>query len=546
MKTPQASLVVSGQVVLAAGRDGLETAEAIGIADGRVVSAGSEREVREAATPGARLVQAGARAVVPGLHDFHLHLVGMARARGVVDLEGARNMDALVERVASAAAHARPGSWVRGDGWHAESLVFSQLDRLEGILGGRPALLRSHDRHSAWASAAALRAAGVLANGADPEGGRFERHAQGGLTGVLRESAADLVVNRAPRLVGAALNQAIRDAALELSGFGITGVTDAGDPTTSNGQGTYAALGDSFSNLADAHAALEGLLRATANLPADGISHAAEMGLRSGQPLGAGETLQVGWAKLYADGALGSRTAALFETYTCVEQQDERGILRIGADELDDLMRRSREAGIGMAIHAIGDRAVAEVLDGIGRAPSRTADMPPDRVEHAQLVRPVDQQRFATLGVTASLQPIHLPSDRESAEACWAGRLDHAYVYRSIADSGAVMAFGSDAPIETANPWLGIFAAVRRTTPGTSPAPWTLAQAIQPATALRAYTLGPALGSGRADIGHLRPGARADLAVLNSDLETLLAADERLASVRSQLTLLGGVEVSSR
>jgi predicted amidohydrolase YtcJ len=543
MRTPRPSLVVSGQIVVAARPDGLETAEAIGIADGMVVMTGSDREVRAAAAPGARLVEAGSLAIVPGLHDFHLHLIGMARARRTVDLEGARSIDELVAAIGSAAAVTPSDSWVRGDGWHTEILEPSQLGRLTSVLEGRPALLRSHDRHSAWASSSALQAAGISPDTADPPGGRFERDPAGRLNGLLRESAADLVVDSAPRLLGEPLNGALGEVAAELSGLGITGVTDAGDPTPANGHGRYTALGDSFANLSHAQTVFDGSLRVTINLPADGIAPAAGMGLRTGQPLSDGGAMRIGWAKMFADGALGSRTAALFDPYTCGERDDDHGILRIGPGELVDLVGRGRRAGIGLAIHAIGDRAVSEALDALDHGPGRTDDQPPDRIEHAQLVRPADRMRFATLGVTASLQPIHLPSDRKAAEECWAGRLEDAYAYRSMAATGALLAFGSDAPIETANPWHGIYAAVRRTAPGDASAPWTPEETLTSETALYAYTLGAALAAGRRDLGHLRPGAWADLAVLNIDLPTLLAADERLASVRSQLTFLGGREV---
>ena len=543
MRTPRPSLVVSGQIVVAARPDGLETAEAIGIAEGKVVVTGSEDEVRVAAAPSARLVEAGSVAVVPGLHDFHLHLIGMARARRTVDLEGARSIDDVVTAIASASAVTPSDSWVRGDGWHTEILEPSQLGRLTSVLEGRPALLRSHDRHSAWASSSALQAAGIAPDTADPPGGRFERDAAGRLNGLLRESAADLVVDMAPRLVGERLNEALGEVAAELSGLGITGATDAGDPTVANGHGRYAALGDSFANLSDAQAVFDGSLRVTINLPADGIDAAAGMGLRTGQPLSDGGAMRVGWAKLFADGALGSRTAALFDPYTCGERDDDRGILRLGPGELDDLVGRSRRAGIGLAIHAIGDRAVSEALDALARGRARSDDQAPDRIEHAQLVRRADRMRFATLGVTASLQPIHVPSDRKAAEECWAGRLEDAYAYRSMAATGALLALGSDAPIETANPWHGIYAAVRRAAPGDASSPWTPEETLTPETALCAYTLGPALAAGRADLGQLRPGARADLAVLNIDLPTFLAADERLASVRSQITLVGGREV---
>ena len=543
MRAPRPNLVVSGQIVVAARPDGLETAEAIGIADGVVVMTGTVSDVHAAAAPGARMVEAGSRAVVPGLHDFHLHLVGMARARRTVNLESTRSMEEIVTAIGSAAAAAPSDSWVRGDGWHTEVLAPSQLDRLESVVDGRPALLRSHDRHSAWASSSALRAAGIAPDAADPPGGRFERGGSGTLTGVLRESAADLVADHATRLVGERLNEALSEVAAELSGLGITGATDAGDPTTANGRGPYSALGDSFANLSAAQHVLEGKLRVTINLPAGAIDAAADTGLRTGEPLSFGGGMRVGWAKLYADGALGSRTAALFDPYTCGDRDHDRGILRIGPEELDELLDRSRRAGIGLAIHAIGDRAASEVLDALARGPGRSDDLPPDRIEHAQLVRAADRMRFATLGVTASLQPIHLPSDRQAAEACWGGRLEDAYAYRSMAATGVLVAFGSDAPIETANPWHGIYAAVRRAAPRDPSPPWMPAEILTPETALWAYTLGPALAAGRRDLGHLGAGARADLAVLSIDLPTLLAADERLVSARSELTFLDGREV---
>ena len=164
-------------------------------------------------------------------------------------------------------------------------------------------------------------------------------------------------------------------------------------------------------------------------------------------------------------------------------------------------------------------------------------------MEHAQLVRAADRPRFAARQVTASLQPIHLPSDRSSAETCWGDRLDDAYAWRSLSDAGALIALGSDAPIETANPWRGIFAAVRRHAIGDGDDPWRPAEALTLDEALAGYTIGPSRAALRSDLGHLRPGARADLAILNVDLETLRAADARLASVHSQLTLVDGTEV---
>ncbi len=535
--TPSAGQVILGQVVVAARPDGLERAEAIGIADGRVVSVGSRHDVLDAAAPGATVLDVRDSAVIPGLHDFHLHLVGMARARRSVALADVTSYAELVDRVRGAARPLPRGAWLYGRGWSETHLDQAALHLLEAAVDGRPAALTSHDGHSVWASAAARRLAGLSTATPDPDGGRFERDTHGEPNGVLRERAMAAVVDAiTERLSGAALAAALDEQLAEMAAFGLTGATDAGDYTAANGIGEYAQMGDSFSNLASV--GLGGRLRLTIDMPSDAMALAAARGLRTGDALDA--TRRVGWAKVYSDGALGSRTAALFEPYSCGDDQD-RGILRVAADELDALLRDGRAAGIGLAIHAIGDRAVAEVLAAYGRAPSRPEGVPPDRLEHAQLVRPRDRPRFAALDVTASMQPLHCPSDRDAVEECWAPRQGQAYAWRSLLDAGARLAFGSDAPIEPVDPWLGMFAAVHRRYPADA-SDWRPEESINVPAALWAYTLGPALGMGRADEGHLRPGAVADLAVLDADVATLLAGDERLAAIRSRLTLLGGHE----
>lgn len=541
MTQPRASLVVIGEVVVEAGPDGLQTAEAVGIADGRVVSVGTRDEVRGAAAAGASIIDAGPAAVVPGLHDFHLHLVGMARARLEVGLDDVASFDELVARVAVAADRLAPDAWLRGRGWAEAAMDHDALAGLERVVAGRPTLLYSHDGHSAWASAAALQLAGIGADTRDPGGGRIERNAAGAPTGVLRESAADMVEPFAETVAGAQLGHALDETVAELLGWGVTGATDAGDSAPDNGIGTYAPIGDSASTLIEARDRLDGRLRLTLNLPAAAIAEGGRLGLSTGAPIPGTSTLRAGWAKAYSDGALGSRTAALFEPYSCGEEQ--AGILRLEAEDLDGLLAAGRAAGISLAVHAIGDRAAATVLDAIERSATRGLGAPPDRIEHLQLVRPSDSARLAALDVTASVQPIHAASDRQLVERCWQAREANAYPWRALAAGGARLAFGSDAPIESPNPWHGIFAAVHRRFPGDGTADWRIEQALDPASALAAYTLGPATSIGAGDEGHLRPGARADLAVLSIDLATLLEADERMAAARSVLTLLDGREV---
>ena len=541
MRASRADLVVCGEVVVAAGLSGLETAEAIGISAGRVVNTGTRRDVTDAAAPAARVVDAGHAAVIPGLHDFHMHLVGLARARGRVRLDDATNGVEVVDRLRAAAAELDQGAWLAGRGWSEAQLSSVAVGALDEAVGEHPAFVTSHDGHSAWASSAALRLAGVRAATTDPRGGRLERDPHGAPTGILRETALDLVAPLVERRHGDALREPLDATLRELAAFGITGASEAGDYTDANGIGADAALGDSYSSLTDLAGLVDGRLRLTLGIPVDAIATAASGGLRTGAMLEDRRTMRFGWAKEYADGALGSGTAALFGSRSCGD--GGTGILRVDPDELDALFAAARPACIGLAVHAIGDRAAATVLDAVGRAPDRSAGVPHDRMEHAQLLRAGDLPRFAALRVTASIQPIHAAADRDLVEACWDGRQGDAYAWRSLVEAGAHLAAGSDAPVESVNPWLGMFAAVHRRLPTDSRSDWRPAEALTVVEALRAYTIGPARAIDAADEGHLRPGARADLAVLSADLATVLEADDRLADVRSVLSFVDGAEV---
>lgn len=537
----RATLIVRGQVMLMAGAAGIQTAEAIGVAGGRVVSAGTYREVADAARIGARLINAGRAAVVPGMHDFHVHLVGLARARSGVDLDDAASGAEVLARLVDALERLPADGWLTGRGWSEAQLGSLAPEALDAAVGERLAFLSSHDGHSAWVSPAVRRRAGLLAHAADPAGGRIERGPNGEPSGVLRETAMDLVAHLVPEAQGEALRSGLDATLKQMAALGITGASEAGDYTAGGGIGADAALGDSFSTLTDLGDLVDGRLRINIGIPVDALAVAAERGLRTGSMLEGRRTLRLGWAKEYADGALGSSTAALDEPATGAS---DAGILRVTPEELDTLTAASRASGIGLAVHAIGDRAVATVLDAIDRAPSRRRGDAPDRIEHLQLVRDNDVPRLAALGVVASIQPIHAAADRDLVEAAWQGRQERAYPWRRLANAGVAIAAGSDAPVESVNPWLGLFAAVHRRTPADSRGDWRTHQALTASEALAAYTLGPASAIGNSDEGHLQPGARADLAILNVELDALLSADERLAGVRSTITLVEGEEVA--
>jgi len=542
MSPPRADTVVIGQVVVAAEDGGLVTTQAIGIADGRVVSAGTRDEVLDAARAGAQRIDLGPRAVVPGLRDFHLHLVGMARARREFALDDATHVGEVVGLLRAGASGLSAEAWLRGRGWREEALVGADREALDQAVGGRPTLLYSHDGHSAWASTEALRRAGLDRSSKDPVGGRLERDAAGDLSGVLRETATDLVEPVAERLGAEELARAVDETVAGLVALGVTAVVDAGDSAPDGGDGPYAVLGDRASALLSLRDRLEGRLRLSVNVPADAIGEAAGLALRTGAAVDGSQTMRIGWAKAFVDGALGSRTAALFDPYTC-GPAGQAGIPRLSPDGLDGIIAAGRAAGISLAIHAIGDRGVADVLDAFERATRQAPAAAPDRIEHLQLMRPADLARLAARDITASMQPVHCAADRPMVEACWADRLDQAYPIAGLRGAGARLAFGSDAPIESANPWIGIFAAVHRRYPGDGTPDWQVQEAITVETALSAYTRSSALAAGLTDEGHLRPGAHADLAVLNVDLDALLRADDGLADVRAELTLVGGREV---
>ncbi|MCA1571442.1 MAG: amidohydrolase [Chloroflexi bacterium] len=527
-------LVIRGSVVVAAEPTGLELAEAVGITDGRVVAVGRRDEVTGA--PGARLIDVGDAAVIPGIHDFHVHLVGLARTRRSVQLDDAADAGEIAARLLGATASASPDAWITGRGWNERQLA-EGVAMLDAAAGERPVFLTSHDGHSAWASVEARRRAGIGPATSDPDGGRLERDARGEPTGVLRERAMDLVSPLVARPQGQPLHDPLDATLRELASLGITGATEAGDYTDRNGIGVDAALGDSYSSLTDLGDLVDGRLRLTLGIPAYGIAAATSRGMRTGGRLDGRRTMRFGWAKHYTDGTLGSGTAALFSP------AGDLGIMRVTDERLDADLADARSAGIGLAMHAIGDRAVAAALGAVDRAASRGEGVPRDRIEHVQLLRAADATRFAELGVVASIQPIHAAADRDLVEAAWSDRLGDAYPWRSLASAGALLAAGSDAPVESVNPWLGIFAALHRRFPADGRGDWQPAQALTFAEALSAYTLAPARAIGAPDEGHLRIGARADLAVLSCSLEQLTRADSALAEVRSDLTMVGGREV---
>jgi len=457
--------------------------------DGRIIAVGSK--ARAAAGRGADVVRLRG-AAWPGLIDSHIHLEGLADRNLTLDLTGARSLEAALERIRTWAARLPPlpkDGWVVGAGWYNDAWPdpsFPSRHQLDRAAGNRPVYLRRKDGHSAWVSTAALKVAGIDEATEDPPGGVIDHDETGAPSGILRETAMQAVSLKLPPATDGDLDRAMDRALAALARFGLTSV-----------HSMDSARG--FGSLQRLHARGRLPLRVTYNLPLADLHHAERMGVRSGW----GDSwLRMWGVKAFLDGSLGSRTA---------EMLDGSGTARLTQSDLVDMVTRCARAELNVCLHAIGDGAVRRALDAL--EPHRKAwRFWRPRIEHAQCVDPKDMKRFATIGVIASMQPIHAVADRELADRYWPNVTGHAYAWGALERAGARLAFGSDAPVETADPLLGIEAA----TSWRRRARWHPDLAVPRASALNAYTSSAAFAVGMEnDAGAVRPGMLCDLTVVD-------------------------------
>jgi predicted amidohydrolase YtcJ len=474
-------------------------AAAVAIAGDRLTAVGSDREIAALRGPKTRVVDLGKRTVVPGLVDAHGHLLSFGQTLETVDLRGTRSAEEVVRRVRRAAPR-NSAEWILGRGWDQNDwprAVFPHRRLLDAALPGRAVLLTRIDGHAVWASSEALRRAGIDARTPDPPGGRIVREG-GEPGGVLVDNAADLVEKQIPRPDATTRERRLRAAIDRCVALGLTGVHDMGvDGETADVLRRLAATGQLK-------------IRVYAVVAPD----EAEAAL-SGKPE-VGPTFTRRAVKLYADGALGSRGAALLEDYR--DDPGNRGLDLIDRKRLVDLARRAHARGWQVAVHAIGDRANRTVLDAFEEALGPELYAARFRIEHAQVVSPADLLRFAHDGVIASMQPTHATSDMPWAEQrLGPERIRGAYAWRTLLRSGARLAFGSDFPIEEVNPLLGLYAAVtRQDADGRPKGGWYPAERLTAEEALRAFTTGAAYAAFAEDErGTIKPGMSADLTVLD-------------------------------
>ena len=449
----------------------------------------------DAACAGER-VDLDGRCVVPGFTDAHLHSVEWALSLRRLDLASTRCHADVIAAVA-----AEPGEgWIIGAGWR-ESLWPAGDPRPHRLAldaaTGRPCALLAHDYHSLWLSSAAIAELGL------PSEGIVDRDA-----GILREDASWDTWGRLPRPDESDLDAAMRAAVEAAHRRGVTGVHDF---QRDQGLASWQRIG--------------ARLRVWASLPAARLDEIVELGLRSG--LG-DRYLQIGMVKAFADGTLGSRTASMLEPFA----DGGTGEALLAPDELSELADRCGRAGLDLAVHAIGDAANRAVLDALEttRASWQATGCRP-RIEHCQLLDPADVPRFAELGVIASMQPCHAPSDRVVAQAAWGSRCETAYALGSLHRSGARLCFSSDAPIEPVDPLGGVQAAATRD--------WPEAESIPPAVALDGFWGGAAWARhAEHRSGRLLPGYDADLVVLERD--PLACPRDEIGAVRVVATMVGG------
>lgn len=500
-------------------------ARSLAVVDGVVAGLDAGAEAW-AGVPGAHAEDTAGALIIPGLIDAHIHLMWYALSRRELQLRGLSRA-ALLSLVAARAGEVPPGAWITGRGWD-QSLWdddhFPTAAELDRVAPRHPVALIAKNGHVWVVNSAALRVAHITGETPDPPHGRIGRKADGTPDGLLFENALRLVKAVIPAPALGEVVDALDVAQGDLLALGITGVHDVD-------------ANPAFSAFQELRRQGRLRLRVVKYVRLESLDAVLDAGLRTGF----GDAwLRFGGLKLFADGALGARTGAMFAPYA--GEPDNVGILTLEPARLRDIARHAAAGGVAMAIHAIGDRANHITLDALEGA-LRVNPHLRHRIEHVQHIVPVDQRRLGRAGIVASMQPVHAIHDMVMADRYLGpDRAPHAYAWRSLADGGAVLAFGSDAPIEHFDPFVGLYAAVTRRREDGFPGPegWHPEQRLTLGAALRAYTWGGAYAAGLEDqMGMLTPGYVADLVVLDRDIFAL--PPEALLDTRALRVMVGGV-----
>jgi predicted amidohydrolase YtcJ len=515
---------------------------AISVWNNRIQAVGQDKDLLDTADPSARLIDLKGRFVVPGLTDSHFHFYDWALGLRRLQLEHVTSLHEMVRLVAAKATQTPPGVWILGTGWNETRWPderYPTRGDLDTAASSNPVILWRNDLHLAVANSAALAAAHVGHDTPNPPEGIIDRDETGHPNGILRDFAVNLVADVIPPPTERAVTEAMRDAASRLHRIGITGIHDF---RIMGGREGHLAF-RSYERL-DQRGDLP--IRIWMQLPAEHLDEAIALGLRTGF---GSDRLRVGHVKLFADGGQGARTAWMLAPY---EDTGTCGLPLTPPDQIAEMLTRADSHGLAVAVHAIGDRANRElltVLEHFAGQPTERSTTPPSaphRIEHMQMLHPQDIKRLTGLRVVASLQPTQCTDDIPMIERSVGERSSRAYVLRDIADSGVIMAFGSDCPVADPNPFYGIHAAVtRQRRDGTPAGGWHPEQRLTVEQSLQAYTLGPAIATGRqSSLGSIAAGRLADLVVLDRDV---LACDPAaIADTGVCMTVFDGKVVFQR
>jgi predicted amidohydrolase YtcJ len=503
------------------------SADAVAICGEQIAAVGANEEVRRFAGAGTRTIDAGGRLLVPGFNDAHVHLVSGGEELVGTDLRPAVDEQDFARRLGEYAARLPKGRWIQGGYWDHEAWPSQALPThalLDRATPDHPVFVRRLDGHMGVANALAMKLAGITRDAKAPDGGTMVRDASGEPTGVFKDNAMDLVTRAIPPDTLAQTMDKARAALKHAASLGVTTIQDM----------TASAIELRAYNALRASGELTARMYSIQNHSIEGLTDA---GLATGF---GDDWIRIGGQKLFADGSMGSGTAAFFEPYT--DDPSTSGLLIHSPDALEKAIFAADAAGFQVIVHAIGDRANAMVLDALeklqrerGRRDRRA------RIEHAQVVRDRDKARFTALGVIASIQPSHCIDDMRWAEKrIGTGRSRMAYNLKSFADAGARIAFGTDWYVEPLNPMLGLYAAVtRQYQDGTPVGGWLPEERITMAQAIEYYTLGSAYAEFADDRkGSITEGKLADLVLLSKDLFTITPRD--ILDTKPMVTIVGG------
>ena len=504
------------------------TESAIVIERERIIAVGEENNLL-LQYPNAEKQNMDGRVILPGLTDAHLHLKNYALGLQKVDCETDTKEECL-RRVQERAKKTKPGEWILGHGWNQNTWgVWPTASELDAMAPNNPVYLTAKSLHASWANTTALKLASISSQTPHPQNGQIQRDAKGNATGILLETAMELVGEIIPESSINEIADAMEKAQSILWKMGLTGVHDFDRR-------------DSFLALQKLHAQGKLKLRVLKNIPVELLDQAHELGLSAGF---GDDWLRIGSVKVFMDGALGPHTAAMFQPY--IGEEDNRGILNMDGEELFEHGRKAAQVGLALTVHAIGDRANHEVLNAYEQLRKYESEhhLPAlrHRIEHVQVVHPDDAARLGRMNVIASMQPIHATSDMLMADAFWGERSRLAYALKTQLDHGARLALGSDAPVESPNPFLGLYAAVARRRADGSPSVegWYPEQKLTMAEAWEGFTVGPAYAAYMENrLGRIAPNYLADLIVLDASQDPFTCGPEELLTMQSFATMVGG------